>query len=254
MGFALVGALLAAPVFPNRLRRENLMPAATLPDPLPDDVLSLRSRLPLKPEPVTLTGKIVRLEPFAPQSHLEALYTVSNGTPLTLGERSVGVYDPEELVWRYMLAGPFATLDDFAGYMRKQTDAPNGLPFCVVDLASGHPVGVANYINNVPDHLKIELGSIWYSPIAQRTGANTEATYLLLKHAFALGYRRVEWKCHSLNERSRQTALRMGFQFEGIQEQHMIIKGRSRDTAWFRILAHEWPDVKNHLEGLLSHP
>jgi len=224
-----------------------------LPDPLPDDVLSLRSRLPLKPEPVTLTGKIVRLEPYEAASHLEALYAVSNGTPVTLGVRMVRAYDAEALIWRYMFAGPFATLDDFAAYMRSQTNAPNGLPFCVIDLASGHPVGVANYMNNVPDHLKIELGSIWYSPIVQRTGANPEATYLLLKHAFDLGYRRVEWKCHSQNARSRQSALRMGFQFEGIQEQHLIVKGRSRDTAWFRILAHEWPDVKGHLEGLLDH-
>lgn len=225
---------------------------APLPDPLPDDVLSLRSRLPLKPEPVTLTGRIVRLEPFKAQSHLEALYAVSNGSPITLGARSVGAYDAEELIWRYMFAGPFASLDDFAGYMRSQTDAPNGLPFCVVDLSSERPIGVANYLNNVPDHLKIELGSIWYSPVAQGTGANTESTYLLLRHAFGLGYRRVEWKCHSLNERSRRAALRMGFQFEGIQEQHMIVKGRSRDTAWFRILDHEWPGVKSHLEGLLN--
>jgi RimJ/RimL family protein N-acetyltransferase len=104
----------------------------------------------------------------------------------------------------------------------------------------------------VPEHLKVELGSIWYSPLAQRTGANTEATYLMLRHAFGLGYRRVEWKCDALNERSRRAALRMGFAFEGVQEYHYIVKGRNRDTAWFRILDREWPTVKILLERLLD--
>jgi RimJ/RimL family protein N-acetyltransferase len=224
---------------------------AALPDPLPAEWLQRRAALPLKPAPVVLTGAFVCLEPFEVAQHLEALYTVSNGSPVAVGDRAVGAYDADEVIWRFMFAGPFATLDDFAAYMRSQTSAANGLPFCVIDLPSGQPVGVANYINNVPDHLKIELGSIWYSPMVQRTPANTEATYLMLCHAFDLGYRRVEWKCHSLNERSRRAALRMGFVFEGIQEQHMIVKGRNRDTAWFRILDHEWPGVKQHLEALL---
>ena len=106
-------------------------------------------------------------------------------------------------------------------------------------------------MNNLPAHLKIELGGIWYSPIAQKTAANTEVTYLMLKHCFKLGYRRVEWKCHSLNERSRKAALRMGFKFEGIQESHMIVKNCNRDTAWYRILDHEWPVVKQNLEDIL---
>jgi RimJ/RimL family protein N-acetyltransferase len=122
----------------------------------------------------------------------------------------------------------------------------------VIDLPTDRPIGVANYLNNMPEHLRVELGSIWYSPIAQRTAANTEATRLMLGHAYALGYRRVEWKCDARNERSRRAALRMGFQFEGIQQQHMIVKGQSRDTAWFRILDHEWPGVQAHLQALLG--
>lgn len=84
--------------------------------------------------------------------------------------------------------------------------------------------------------------------MAQGTGANTEATYLMLQHAFALGYRRVEWKCNARNVRSRRAAEAMGFTFEGIQESWAIIKGRNRDTAWFRILDREWPAVRAHLE------
>jgi RimJ/RimL family protein N-acetyltransferase len=180
-----------------------------------------------------------------------ALFEVSNGSPIKLGSRSVEAYDTDVLIWRYLFAGPFDNLDGFAASLQAQVDALNGLCLCVIDLASGQPVGVTNFMNNSPEHLKIELGGIWYSPIAQRTMANTEATYLMLGHAFELGYRRLEWKCHSYNERSRRAALRMGFQFEGIQESHMIIKGRNRDTAWFRILDTEWPTVKEHLEGLL---
>jgi RimJ/RimL family protein N-acetyltransferase len=210
--------------------------------------------LPLKPVPVTLTGRYVRLEPLQVERDAQALFDVSNGSPIRWGERSVDAYDAEALIWRYMFNGPFETPAEFAAAMQAQVNAPNGLCLAVFDLASGRPVGVANYINNVPDHLKIELGSIWYSPVAQRSHANTEATYLMLKHAFELGYRRLEWKCHSLNERSRRAALRMHFKFEGIQDSHMIVKGRNRDTAWFRILDSEWPEVQAHLEQLLYHP
>ena len=224
---------------------------ADRPAPLPPDVLERRARLPLKPEPVVLRGDFVRLEPVDVQRHLEGLWAVSNGSPITLGGRSLGAYDADALIWRYLFGGPFASLEAFAGYVRAQVSAPNGLPFCVMDLPTGRPIGMANYLNNTPEHLRIELGSIWYSPIAQRTAANTEATALMLGHAFALGYRRVEWKCDARNERSRRAALRMGFQFEGIQQQHMIVRGRSRDTAWFRVLDGEWPGVQAHLEGLL---
>lgn len=223
----------------------------TLPALLPANVLNLRMQLPLKPAVVTLTGRFVRLEPYDAERDSAALHAVSNGQPCALGERQVAAYDAEALIWRFLFAGPFATLADFQAYMQRQVDAPNGLPFTAFDPATNQPIGVINYLNNSPADLKIELGSIWYSPLVQRSGVNTEATYLLLRHAFGLGYRRLEWKCNSLNERSRQTALRMGFQFEGLQEQHMIVKNRSRDTAWYRILAHEWPQVESHLQKLL---
>lgn len=223
-----------------------------LPDPLPDAMLAARQQLPLKPDPVTLTGRFVELVPYDEARDVEALYTVSNGSPIVVGDRRIEAYDPEELIWRWMFSGPFPTLSDFAGYMRGQTDAPNGLPYTVVQRETGQRVGVANYMSNVPDHLKIELGSIWYSPIAQRSPANAEATYLMLARAFELGYRRVEWKCNGLNLRSRRAAERMGFKFEGVQEAHMIVKERNRDTAWFRVLSHEWPEVKTQQLSMLQ--
>lgn len=226
-----------------------------IPEPpprLPDEVLSLQTTLPTKPVPVTLQGELVRLEPLDMERDSETLYSMSNGTPIELGERTVEAYDAERMVWRYMGVGPFDTLDAFRGYVQSQIDAPDTRAFCVFHIPSGQQVGVVTLMNNVPAHLKIELGGIWYSPVVQRTNANLESTYLLLQHVFALGYRRAEWKCHSYNERSRRAALRMGFQFEGIQEAHMIIKGRNRDTAWFRILAEEWPAVRQQLRAMLG--
>lgn len=228
------------------------MPDYRTGSPLPPGVVALRDQLPLKPAPVTLTGTHVRLQPLDLDRDVAALHAASNGQPARLNDRIVNAYDPEILVWRYMSGGPFATADDLARALRAQVDAPNGLALCVVDVPTGQPVGVVTYMNNFPEHLKVELGNIWYSPLVQRTKASLEATYLLLRHAFDLGYRRVEWKCDSLNERSRRSALRMGFQFEGIQEAHFIVKGRNRDTAWFRILDHEWPTTRAHLERLLA--
>ena len=218
---------------------------------LPEEVLARRTQLPLKPDAVTLTGQFVRLAPLVVTRDAQALFAVSNGDPITLGERTVGAYDAETLVWRYMSEGPFATLDDFTASLQRQVDLPNACCLCVFDAASGQQIGVTNFLNNVPADLKIELGGIWYSPVVQRTGANTEATYLMLSHAFGLGYRRLEWKCHAQNERSRQSAQRMGLTFEGIQESHCIVKDRNRDTAWYRMLDTEWPEVKTALETML---
>lgn len=173
--------------------------------------------LPLKPTAVTLVGKYIKLVPIDLQRDNEAL-----------------------------------TSCKLAAFLFAQEKAENGLCFCVFDLAADKQIGVVNYLNNFPAHLKVELGNIWYSPLVQRTKVNLEATYLLLQHAFNLGYRRVEWKCDALNLRSSKAALRMGFKFEGIQESHFIIKGRNRDIAWFRILDAEWTGVQKLLHSLLE--
>ncbi len=219
---------------------------------LPDTTISRARQLLEKPSPVTLEGSIIRLVPLDLDKDSEPLFAVSNGNPIHLGERSLPTpYDADQVIWRYMSHGPFTSASDLRMFLKTQVDAPNGLCLCVRDKATDQPIGAFNYMNNHPNHLKVELGNIWYSPIAQRTGANLEATYLTLAHAFALGYRRLEWKCDSLNQRSRKSALRMGFRFEGIQEQHFIVKGRNRDTAWYRILDVEWENAKRSLEALL---
>mgnify|MGYP001217602598 CR=1 FL=1 len=219
---------------------------------LPADVLDRRTQLPLKVGSVSLEGSRIRLQPLDLDRDVEPLHEVSNGLPAELGARTIGRYDPDELIWRYMHAGPFPDAAALAAYLRKRVEAPDGLCFCVFYRATNRQVGVANYMNNAPDHLRIELGGIWYSPLVQGTGVNAEVTYLMLQHAFELGYRRVEWKCNARNERSRRAALRMGFRFEGTLDSYLIVKGCNRDSAWFRMLDVEWPAARGRLEELIK--
>jgi RimJ/RimL family protein N-acetyltransferase len=195
-------------------------------DPLPADVLARRARLPRKPAAVTLTGDLVELRPLDLGADVDELHASSSGP------------DCDQRVWRFMSGGPFADAAALRAWLAAQDAAEDGRPFTV--WMRGARAGVANLMANQPQHLKIELGSIWYAPHAQRTGASREATALLLAHVFGLGYRRAEWKCDARNEASRRAALSYGFSFEGIQDAHYIVKDRNRDTAWYRMLDHEW--------------
>lgn len=221
----------------------------TIGPELEPELLAARADLPVKPAPVTLQGPRIVLRPLDLARDAEPLHAVSDGRAMRLGSREVPAYDAERSVWRYLSGGPFEDVSALAAWLAIQEAAPDGRPLAVVDRATDRPVGVANLMANAPDHLRVELGNIWYGPVVQGAGVNTEATWLLLGHAFGLGYRRVEWKCDSRNLRSRAVALRMGFRFEGIFEQHYIIKGRERDSAWFRMLRHEWPMVEPVLRG-----
>lgn len=212
---------------------------------LPDDVLARRAQLPVKPAPAVLRGELVELRPLDLDADTDALHAVSSGAPFQLGAHSTAAYDPDDQIWRWMSGGPFADAAALRAWLAHQVDAADGLPFTV--SVAGTPVGVASYLANEPQHLKIELGSIWYGPIAQGTGVSAEVTYLLLDHAFTLGYRRLEWKCDSRNERSRRAALAYGFTFEGVQDAHYIVKRRNRDTAWYRMLDDEWPALRDRL-------
>ncbi|MDQ2985806.1 MAG: GNAT family N-acetyltransferase [Armatimonadota bacterium] len=205
-----------------------------------------------KPDSVILRGSRVTLVPAVAEADALALFENSNGSVVTLGELTAEPYDAEEKIWRFLFEGPYNDVDSFTNGLVKWIEAPNGLCFTVVHNESGRQIGVVNYMRNHPEHLRIEIGGIWYTPAVQRTGVNTESVFLLLKHAFGLGYRRIEWKCHSEHIRSRNAALRLGFTFEGIQEAHMIWKGSSRDTAWFRMLDSEWPEAKSRLESMLE--
>lgn len=188
----------------------------------------------------TLDGRFVSLVPFDPERDAPELFRVSHGS------RDV------EALWTYMPYGPFASEADLRVWMEGCANSDDPLFFSVIERATRRPVGVVSFLAIVPARRSIELGHIWYAPRCQRTDTNTEAVYLLLEAAFELGYRRVEWKCDSLNARSRAAALRLGFTFEGTFRKHAIVKGRNRDTTWFSLLDDEWPRARTALERWLA--
>jgi RimJ/RimL family protein N-acetyltransferase len=208
--------------------------------PLSSDVLRRRSELPDKPDPVVLTGGRIVLRPYD-RGDAGELHEVTDGSPVERLGRKVGAYDADELVWRYIPDGPFADDAAYAAFQDGLAARTDARTFTAAERDTGRLVGSLSLLANRPADLKVEIGAVWYTPAVQGLGVNAEATNLLIDHAFALGYQRVEWKCHADNQRSRTAALRLGFRFEGIQERHQIVKDRFRDTAWFRLLATEWP-------------
>ncbi len=158
-----------------------------------------------------------------------------------------------ERLWQYLFEGPFADRAAFDIHLKRIAASEDPLFFAILDNASGRAVGYASYMRIEPVHRVIEVGSILYTPRLQQTTLATEAMYLMARHVFEdLGYRRYEWKCNALNAPSRRAALRFGFTFEGIFRQHMIVKGRNRDTAWFSMLDSEWPARKANFERWLD--
>jgi RimJ/RimL family protein N-acetyltransferase len=143
--------------------------------------------------------------------------------------------------WTYLPYGPFATLEEYVGWLDAVTAAGDPMFHAVIDLATGKAAGVASFLRIDPIAGSIEVGHINYSPSLQRTIAATEAMYLMMKRAFELGYRRYEWKCNALNLASRAAAQRLGFSYEGVFRQARVDKGRNRDTAWYAAIDKEWP-------------
>jgi len=194
-----------------------------------------------RPERVTLEGRWVTLAPLDAAKHAEALYSGSNGDP------------PRESVWIYLFDGPYRSLDEFRSNIELKARSADPLFFAVVDNSSGRAVGYQTLMRIDAPNRVIEVGNIMYTPAMQRTAGATEAQYLFARYVFnELGYRRYEWKCNALNAPSRRAAVRFGFTFEGVFRQHMIVKGRNRDTAWFAMLDAEWPARRDAFERWLK--
>ena len=156
-------------------------------------------------------------------------------------------------IWDYLAYGPWASLDDYRATLRAQSASFDPIFYAVRPLDSERFEGQASYLDIDPPMGVIEIGHIWFGPRLARTRAATEALFLMIRHALDdLGYRRMHWRCNSQNEKSRQAARRLGFRFEGIFYNHMIFKGRNRDTAWYSILDDEWPEVRGILETWLD--
>lgn len=200
------------------------------------------------PSEVTLIGRTVALTKLS-ADHAAQLF------PLVGGDDATKI-----ALWDYMADGPFSDPITFQEAIAAKSRSSDPFYFAVIDIRQnpdpekGHAVGYLSLMNIVPQHLSIEIGNVLFSPTLQRTTVATEAFYLALKYAIEdLGFRRVEWKCNALNAPSRRAALRLGFTFEGIFRQHMVIKGRNRDTAWFSMLREEWEGgVKGAMEEWLQ--
>jgi RimJ/RimL family protein N-acetyltransferase len=192
-----------------------------------------------RPPRSAMEGRFCIVEPVDPARHAVDLHAANS-------------LDREGRNWTYLPYGPFDRLEDYRAFLdRELGDDP--MRHAIIDRRSGRAVGVASYMRIDPPAGVIEVGGINYAPPLQRTPAATEAMYLMMRRVFdELGYRRYEWKCDALNAPSRRAALRFGFRHEGIFRDHMIIKGRSRDTAWFAMLEGEWPARKAAFERWLA--
>jgi RimJ/RimL family protein N-acetyltransferase len=207
-------------------------PVGTLVDPLPSG---------RTPGRVPLVGAEVRLEPVDAGAHAESLFRLSHGRP------------EDAVLWTYLAYGPFADPAAFERWLEERARSQDPLFFAIVDLAGGEAAGMASYMNVVPANGSIEIGHIWFAPALQKSRAATEAIYLLARHAFEeLRYRRLEWKCDALNAASIRAARRFGFTYEGTFRQHMVVKGRNRDTAWFALLDRDWPAQRAAFERWLA--
>ena len=191
-----------------------------------------------RPGPVRLDGRFCRIEKLDMVRHGKGLWAATSG------------HDP---LWVYMGYGPFRDETGFLNWIDERTVLIDPYAYAVIERTSGQALGIVTLMEIRPAMRVIEMGNIVYAAALQRTPAATEAQYLLARYVFEdLGYRRYEWKCNDLNAPSRRAALRLGFTFEGIFRQHMIIKGRNRDTAWFAMLDSEWPSRKAAFERWLD--
>ncbi|MEM7426694.1 MAG: GNAT family protein [Pseudomonadota bacterium] len=193
------------------------------------------------PARTELAGEVVTLEPQDAERHARALYAVSHGS------------DEALRIWDYLPVGPWASEAEFVGVIRGHTASFDPIFYTIRDNASGRYVGQVSFLDIRAQNGVIEIGYIWFAPELQRTRGATEALYLTLCYAMDdLGYRRMQWRCNSLNAKSRNAARRLGFRFEGIFYNHLIFKGKNRDTAWYSILDDEWPEVKQIIGSWLD--
>jgi RimJ/RimL family protein N-acetyltransferase len=194
---------------------------------------------PLRVEPVTLTGRTVRLEPLS-LDHLDGLAEVG--------------LDP--VLWRW-IGFPVRTKEDLGRYIEealRDREAGRAMPFVTIERSSDRPIGSTRFGNIDLFNRRVEIGWTWIAPPWQRTGANTEAKLLLLEHAFErLGCNRVEFKTDSLNTQSRAALTGIGAVEEGTLRNHMVTEsGRLRHSVYFSVIASEWPDVRERLERRLA--
>lgn len=194
---------------------------------------------PPRPPRETLRGPGVVLEPLDPERHAGPILDKVAGA---------------DWVWDYLGYGPFADAGAYADWQRRNAMGADPAFYAIID--PDHPQegaqGLASFLRIDPGHGVIEIGHILMSPRLQKTRTASAAIMAMIAWAFSVGYRRVEWKCDDLNAPSRRAALRFGFTYEGTFRNHMIYKGRNRDTAWFAITDQDWPAIKARHDAWLA--
>jgi RimJ/RimL family protein N-acetyltransferase len=204
------------------------------PQPVGSPVDATAARL---PGPVTLSGRLGSVEKLDAARHGVTLWDAMRG---------------HDALWTYNPFGPFPEAAGFTAWLAERQNVKDPYYYAIVD-PNGRAIGIATLMEIRPNTRVIEVGHICYTPSLQRTPLATEAMYLLARYIFEqLGYRRYEWKCNVLNQPSYRAAGRYGFTYEGLFRQHMIVKGRNRDTAWFSMLDSEWPARKANFERWLA--
>jgi RimJ/RimL family protein N-acetyltransferase len=188
-----------------------------------------RWKPPARPGREAMEGAFCRVEALT-TDHARALYEANS-------------IDGEGRNWTYLSYGPFDDFAAYAAWVSESAASEDPRFFAIVDRRSGKAAGVASYLRIDPRAGSIEVGHLNFSPLLQRTPAATEAMYLMMKQAFALGYRRYEWKANALNAPSRRAAQRLGLSFEGVFRQAAVFKGRNRDHAWYGAIDQEWPEL-----------
>jgi len=175
-----------------------------------------------------LEGRIVTLEPLGPE-HVDGIRAAA----------------ADDRIWTWMWT------TDIDAWLEHTLDNEHVHPFAA--LKDGQVVGSTSYLIWEPQHLRVEIGNTWMHPSLWNTGANVEAKYLLLRHAFELGVRRVEFKTDAKNERARRALAALPAEFEGIHRKHMVVRGgERRDSAWYAVIDDDWPEVKAALERRLE--
>ena len=185
-------------------------------------------------------GRYVRLEPLDPARHGDELLAAGSGPAA-------------DDLWRYLWDGPYPDRSSFAGWLTEAAALDDPLFFAAIDKAADRVEGRLALMRIDAANGVMETGHILFGPRLARTRAATEAIYLQARYVFDdLGYRRFEWKCDNANEPSKRAALRFGFTLEGVFRQHMVVKGRNRDTAWFAMLDRDWPAIRKVYERWLD--
>lgn len=192
---------------------------------------------PPAPGDVRLEGQQVRLEPLDADAHAADLFAAFTG---------------HDALWDYMPYGPFASASAYHRWVKEMAGKADPFFLAIRARDTGHALGVASFLRITPQAGSIEVGHICLSPALQRSHAATEAMFLMMQWAFDAGYRRYEWKCNALNIPSRRAAERLGFSFEGVFRNHMVVKGRNRDSAWFSVIVEEWPALREAYRAWLS--